>query len=354
MIKAKVLIVDDDQALLDSVVFMLKRAGYEVSAAASGIEALQLIENDFYDTIISDIKMPGISGLELIEAIKLAGVEIPVILMTAFVEVRTTIEAIRKNAFDFIIKPYEPQDLISAVEKAVRFNHLVNMEKNYKINLESMVEQRTKELSDALADNTILLKEVHHRVRNNLQIISSLLSLQSETITDKNVLSILITSQQRIRSIALIYEKLHQSTEMSKLDFAEYIEELSSEILHFYSVFNRCKVKLELNIGVNMLDVDIAVTCALVISELVSNSIRHAFAIGHNGTIWISFNKNAEDQLELIVADNGIGLPDDMDTKRHTSLGITLVHDLITRKLKGSLEIDRTNGTAFKMLFHIP
>ncbi|MCG6551049.1 MAG: response regulator [Candidatus Magnetominusculus sp. LBB02] len=150
MIKAKLLVVDDDSALLKSVVFLLKREGYEVSAATRGVEALEILKNDSFDTILSDINMPGISGIELIELIKSSGVETPVILMTAFVEIKTAIEAIRKNAFDFIIKPYDAKDLISAVEKAVRFNHLLNVEKNYKANLEATVEKRTKQLREAL------------------------------------------------------------------------------------------------------------------------------------------------------------------------------------------------------------
>ncbi|MCG6551046.1 MAG: response regulator [Candidatus Magnetominusculus sp. LBB02] len=351
MVKAKILVVDDDRTLLDSVVFILKREGCEVSAAASGMEALELLKNDSYDTVLSDINMPGMSGLELIEAIKLAGVEIPVILMTAFVEIRTTIEAIRKNAFDFIIKPYEPHALILAVEKAVRFNQLVNMEKNYKITLESMVQQRTKELSDALADNKILLKEVHHRVRNNLQVISSLLNLQAETITDKDVQTILMASQMRIKSIAHIYKILYQSDDISKLDFEQYIEELSSDILDSYSIFHNGNVNLGLDICVKMIDVDIAVPCALIVCELVSNSLKYAFSIDQGGHIWISFVKRADDKLELTVGDNGIGLPDDTELKKCNSLGIKLVYDLTTVQLKGSVEIDRTNGTTFKMLF---
>ncbi|MBF0487598.1 MAG: response regulator [Nitrospirae bacterium] len=351
MINAKILVVDDDRALLDSVAFMLKREGYEVSGAASGTAALEILKTDCFDVVLSDIKMPGMSGLGLITAIKAAGIETQVILMTAFVDVTTTIEAIRKNAFDFIIKPYNPQDLLLAVEKAVRFNHLVNMEKNYKINLEATVEERTKQLSEAFMDKILLQKEVHHRVRNNLQIISSLLSLHSATITDENMLGILMTIQLRIRSMALIHEQLYQSADISKLDFAQYIEKLTSELLQSCSIYHIGSVNLGLDIGVKMLDVDITVPCALVVCELVSNSLKHAFSGGGDGRIWISLVRNAENKLELIVRDNGIGLPDDIELKRRNSLGINLVCDLIKIQLKGSVEIDRTNGTTFKMLF---
>ncbi|MBF0607139.1 MAG: response regulator [Magnetococcales bacterium] len=150
MSKAGLLIVDDDRALLNSLVIILEEEGYDISSASSGQEALDMLRRDSYDVVVADIKMPGMSGLELIEAIKSVGIETPVILMTAFVEVKTTIEAIRKNVFDFIIKPYAPEDLILAVEKAVRFNELIKLEKDYKRSLEFKVKQRTKELGDAL------------------------------------------------------------------------------------------------------------------------------------------------------------------------------------------------------------
>ncbi|MBF0317715.1 MAG: response regulator [Nitrospirae bacterium] len=160
MNNAKLLVVDDDRTLLSSVVMILEEEGYEVSSASNGKEALEVLKRDGHDVVVTDIKMPGMSGLELIEAIKSTGIETPVILMTAFVEIKTTIEAIRKNAFDFIIKPYDPDDLILTVEKAVRFNHLVKMEKDYKCRLEATVEQRTRELNNAL----IMVKDLNNEL----------------------------------------------------------------------------------------------------------------------------------------------------------------------------------------------
>ncbi|MBF0591314.1 MAG: response regulator [Nitrospirae bacterium] len=164
MNKAKLLVVDDDRDLLDSVVMILEEEGYEVTAASGGKEALERLRLGSYDVVMSDIKMPGISGLELIQEIKAAGIETPIILMTAFVEVKTTIEAIRRNAFDFIIKPYDPQDLILAVEKAVRFNRLTMMEKDYRSSLEVTVEQRTRELNNAL----IIVKDLNNELLRRL------------------------------------------------------------------------------------------------------------------------------------------------------------------------------------------
>ncbi|MBF0345421.1 MAG: response regulator [Nitrospirae bacterium] len=150
MKNAKVLVIDDDAILLDSVVLILQEEGYEVTASSSGRDALEILRHDSFDAIISDVKMPGMSGIELLGEINSAGIQTPILLMTAFVEIKMTIEAVRKKAFDFIIKPCEPDDLILTVEKAVQFSHLLKMEKDYKISLETTVERRTKELSEAL------------------------------------------------------------------------------------------------------------------------------------------------------------------------------------------------------------
>ncbi|MBF0538101.1 MAG: GAF domain-containing protein [Nitrospirae bacterium] len=254
----------------------------------------------------------------------------------------------------------------------------------YADHLEELVQERTKELSaaneqltleiqrrqlveqeitEALRDKTMLLKEIHHRVKNNLQIISSLLSLQAETITDRKLLGIFQDSLNRIRSMALIHEHLYRSTDMSRLDFSEYIEDVTRDILLSYGNYYSGAPKLTLNITVDYLDTDIAIPCGLVICELVSNSMKYAFVpsdynerIRNNktGEISISFSRTTEDTFELIVSDNGVGLPQDVDYKDTKSLGLMLVRDLITRKLKGSVEIDITHGTTFKMLWSRP
>ncbi|MBF0609080.1 MAG: histidine kinase dimerization/phosphoacceptor domain -containing protein [Candidatus Magnetobacterium sp. LHC-1] len=243
---------------------------------------------------------------------------------------------------------------------------IANEQLTQEINRREMIEQ---EITTALKDKTMLLKEIHHRVKNNLQIISSLLSLQAESITDKKLLGIFQDSLNRIKSMALIHEHLYKSTDMSKLDFSEYIEDMTRDILFSYGNYTSGIPQLRLNITVDYLDTDIAIPCGLVICELVSNSMKYAFTNNQKGEISISFSRNIEQPatvknqeysgverrtegvFELVVSDNGVGLPENVDGKGARSLGLMLVRDLITRKLKGSIEIDKTNGTTFKMVW---
>jgi len=145
-----VLVVDDDMYVLESVVALLSQFGYAVIPCRNGEEALQKIQSTEFDAILTDIKMPIMSGIELLEIIHNLNPDIPVILMTAYAELDIAVEAIKKGAFDFIIKPYKPTYLLHSIEKGVKYNRLIQMEKNYKFMLKDMVEMKTRELADAL------------------------------------------------------------------------------------------------------------------------------------------------------------------------------------------------------------
>ncbi|MBF0342629.1 MAG: GAF domain-containing protein [Nitrospirae bacterium] len=212
-------------------------------------------------------------------------------------------------------------------------------------------EQVERDIMASLKDKEILLKEIHHRVKNNLQIISSLLSLQSETITDMKLHGIFQDSLNRIRSMALIHEHLYKSADMSKLDFSEYIESMAGELIASYGAYSDTIPMLRLDIKVDYLDTDIAIPCGLIICELISNSMKYAFPGSRRGEICIALSLNTDGTFMLIVGDNGVGLPEDFDFKSTKSLGLMLVRDLITRKLRGSMEIDRNSGATFKMLW---
>ncbi|MBF0317445.1 MAG: response regulator [Nitrospirae bacterium] len=354
-----VLFVEDDENLSRIMSNILSKHFDNVTCVLNGQEGLDQYKLAKHDIVITDIRMPIMNGIEMTRQIKEINNEQIVIVTSAYNDSQYLTDLIEINVNHFILKPVDTNKLFEvlymACKRIVNDRHLEQWHKS----LEEAVRQRTLQLSEAnellsasLMDKAVLLKEVHHRVKNNLQIISSLLSLQAETISDKNLLSIFMDSQQRIRSMALIHEKLYQSADMSKLDFAQYIEELTTELLQSYRVYHSStNVQLELDISIKMLDVDVVVPCALVVCELVSNSLKYAFSNTHEGCIRISFTTTEDNKFELTVGDNGIGLPENLDIKKLSSLGMQLVCDLITRKLKGSIDIDRTKGTTFKMLF---
>jgi PAS domain S-box-containing protein len=227
------------------------------------------------------------------------------------------------------------------------------VDKNERLQVElsrrNLIEDR---MGTNLKDLNMLLKEVHHRVKNNLQIISSLISLQSETINDKYLLNIFKDTQTRIRAMALIHDKLYKSTNMSRLNFSEYIQDLMAELYATYENYIST-VALKVDIDPDLdIDIDIAIPCGLIINELITNSIKYAFPDDRDGIIKVSFSREEDGKYAFSVGDNGVGYPADTDFRTSKSLGLQLVNDLITRKLKGTIDIDTVNGTKYRMEFY--
>lgn len=204
-------------------------------------------------------------------------------------------------------------------------------------------------LRSALAEKEVLLKEVHHRVKNNLQIVSSLLQLQCHTIKDPEVIKIFRESQNRIESISLIHKNLYTSTNIGQIDIGEYIHNLATSLLISYQIVPGT-IALETDIDSVSLNIDQAIACGLVINELISNALKHAFPNQQAGTIHITL-RNLNNIIEMTIQDNGIGLPDNLDWRNTGSLGLSLVYDLVTEQLEGEITLERDRGTVFKIQF---
>jgi two-component sensor histidine kinase len=202
----------------------------------------------------------------------------------------------------------------------------------------------------SLEEKEILLSEVHHRVKNNLQIISSLLGLQCSVIHDQKVVNTLRDSQARIRSMALIHEQLYRSGNLAAIDFSDYVQGLVSELLRANTDV-AARVVINVSVDQLLLPVGMALSCGLIINELVTNSLKHAFSSEAHGDISIDFHGGESDWFTLIVSDNGRGLPRDFDYRRTTSLGLQLVVNLAEVQLRGTVEVLPGNGTTFKIRF---
>ena len=209
--------------------------------------------------------------------------------------------------------------------------------------------QAEEQIRASLREKEVLLKEIHHRVKNNLQVISSLLYLQSKKIKDKQTFEILQDSQNRVRSMALVHERLYQSKDLARVDFAEYARNLASYIFRSHGV-NANVIKLKIKVDDVFLGIDMAVPCGLILNELVSNSLKHAFPGGREGEIRIELRSDDDGQFTLMVSDNGVGIPKDLDFRNTESLGLQLV-DTLVNQLEGTIELDRSGGTAFEITF---
>jgi PAS domain S-box-containing protein len=202
----------------------------------------------------------------------------------------------------------------------------------------------------SLKEKEVLLKEIHHRVKNNLQIISSLLNLQSTYITDGQALGMFKESQNRVRSMALIHEKLYQSKDIARIDFAEYIRNLTGNLVRSYG-FSPVMVKLIIDADHISLGVDTAIPCGLIINELVTNSLKYAFPDGRNGEIRITLKQdNGDGRYWLSISDDGRGLPESIELRKTSTLGLQLVTTLVDQ-LNGTIEVKRENGTEFIIRF---
>jgi PAS domain S-box-containing protein len=201
----------------------------------------------------------------------------------------------------------------------------------------------------SLREKDFLLKEIHHRVKNNLQVISSLLSLQSGYIRDGEILELFRESQNRVRSMALIHEKLYQSQDLGQIDFGEYVLNLVSMLFHSYRTHSG-SVKLETRIDPVFLNIDTAIPVGLLINELVSNSLKYAFPAGRSGTIFIELRAEANQQFTLCFRDDGIGVPEEFDLDKTGTLGLRLVK-ILTSQIGGELAFHRNGGTQFVITF---
>ncbi|MBH8564413.1 PAS domain S-box protein [Nostoc sp. CENA67] len=214
-----------------------------------------------------------------------------------------------------------------------------------------LVERQKAEINlrSALAEKEVLLKEIHHRVKNNLQIVSSLLQLQSQTLKDPEVIRVFRDSQNRIDSISLIHKNLYTSPNIGHLDVADYIENLATSLLISYQIVAG-QIGLETNIDIVHLNVDQAIACGLIINELISNALKHAFPQQQTGQIMINL-RNLGNSIEMIIQDDGVGFPDNLDLSNTDSLGLSLVYDLVTEQLEGSITLESNQGTVFKIQF---
>jgi PAS domain S-box-containing protein len=203
------------------------------------------------------------------------------------------------------------------------------------------------EIMKSLSEKEAMLKEIHHRVKNNMQIISSLLSLQCRYIKDKEAFNVFKESQNRVKSMALVHEKLYQSEGLAEIDFTKYIKNLVRELFRSYGV-NKTIIDLNIDAEKIFLDIDTAIPCGLIINELVSNSLKYAFD-GRKGEIYINLY-SFEDKISLIMGDNGKGLPDNFDLENAETLGLRLVKTLVDQ-LNGTLELIINEGVEFKIIF---
>jgi two-component sensor histidine kinase/CheY-like chemotaxis protein len=313
---------------------------WEESTAARGLETCRRVAPD---CVLLDFKLPDMTGLEFLAQVRspdAAGLPaFAVVMLTRLADEQIGVDALRNGAQDYLVKDrITPERLLAAVAQA-----------NEKIGLLRTLQAERDRLAESLAEKEILIREVHHRVKNNLQVIASLLRLQAASFPDQALAGALRESQNRVESMALVHEQLYQTSDLREVDLAQHASLLAGNLFRAYGEPERIVLKIELE--KLPLGVDRAIPASLILNELVSNAMKHGFPNGRGGSITLRGRRRAE-RIELAVLDDGVGVPESVGLRKPKSLGLEIVN-ILTRQLKGHFELDRGNGTAFRISFPI-
>ncbi|EDX84679.1 Histidine kinase family [Synechococcus sp. PCC 7335] len=341
-----VLVVDDETTIRLLLRVAMQKEGFRVIEASNGVECLSLFEQERPDIVLLDAVMPEMDGFRCCAALRETSQKIipkseqkgatPILMITSLDDSQSVEQAFAVGASDYVTKPIH----WALLRQRVR-------------GLRDSIKRRQAEaqIKKSLREKEALLKEVHHRVKNNLQIISSLLSLQSNAVEDENILELFQDSQNRVRLMAMIHEKLYQSNDFGTIELSGYIRDLSSHLLRSYRI-DQTKFCLEIDIERIYLEIDTAVSCGLIINELITNSLKYAFPPDRApcplGQINIAAKLTDSNHFSICYQDNGIGLPDDLDIENTKSLGLQLVTSL-TEQLGGLLDINNHQPTEFRL-----
>jgi two-component sensor histidine kinase len=302
------------------------------------------LKNNKYDLILADYSLPDFDGMSALKYAYENYPHIPFIFVSGTLGEERAIDSLKKGATDYVVKQ-RLKSLGPAIFRAIEEVR----EKTRRAKAEEKVHA-------SLAEKEILLKEIHHRVKNNLQIIISLLNLQLRKIKDEDIRNLIRSSQNRVKSMAIIHEILYKSEDLGKLVFSEYVNSLIKQLLISYGV-SQSQLNIDIKVDKINLDMNTAIPCGLIINEVVSNSLKYAFDFNKKNKtgseerrISIELHPISKKKFELKLSDNGQGIPVDFDMENSTSLGLHLVKSL-TEQINGQLEIDRDNGTHYKITF---
>ncbi|HQV00594.1 MAG TPA: histidine kinase dimerization/phosphoacceptor domain -containing protein, partial [Bacteroidia bacterium] len=320
----------------------------KISLVASETSNAVLIFNSDLILEYANAGFTKMTGYQIDEFVKLRGNSIYKI--TYFEKIENLItEALRDRKsmqYESMITRKDGSKIWSATTLTPIFNSSGNLKNIVLIDTDiDSIKQIEQQLMQSFEERGLLLKEIHHRVKNNLQIIISLFNLQSNFIDDAVALKALREGQNRIKSMALVHERFYQSEGLSKIDFDVYIHRLAETLFGSYNISSE-KIKLNIEAEKISLDIDTAIPCGLILNELINNSIKHAFNENQQGEIIVQFYSLNEQTCRLVIGDNGKGMDADFDFENAETLGMQLITAL-TQQIDGKLNIEHTNGLKF-------
>ena len=340
----KIVMIDDSAADRKLCRLLLEEAHgpdlvfFEEAAAGPGLARCRAV---LPDCILLDYKLPDMTGLEFLSRLRddsSMGAGIAVVMLTGMASEQVAVEAMKAGAQDYLLKDrITAEGLGLAIQKATQ-----------KVGLMRALAEERDLLKRSLAEKEVLLQEVHHRVKNNLQVIASLLRLQGDTVDNPVLTDALRVSQLRVESMAFIHEQLYESGNLREVNFAKHASLLLNNLFHAYGV-EPARITSSVAMVPLVLGVDQAIPLGLILNELVSNALKHAFPQGRSGSIVVEGGP-AGGRVHLAVRDDGAGLPEGFQVEQSRSLGLRIVQ-ILTRQLKGTLDFERSGGTTFRVSF---
>lgn len=360
MKKPEILIVEDEAVIAMGLQESLKTLGYKSTLlAATGEDALAMAVEHRPDLALMDIVLQGdMDGIETAEEIK-RRCGIPVVYLTAYADEKIIERAKVTVPYGYLVKPVEERDLSIAVELAL-YRHRADRELEEKrkrdlVRLEQLVDERTSELRRALEEKDSYLHEIHHRVKNNMQVVSSLINIQIRKLDNEEAASKLKDIQNRLMALAFIHEQLYKSKKLTRIRLDRYIRSLASTLYGSYGISSD-KILLTLDIDEEEAGIDTVIPLSLVVNELISNALKYAFPGGRDGEIRVGLHGETDEkanrkEYRLTVSDNGVGLPETVDMTSPETVSLTLVKELVEGQLEGVVELKRNEGTEFIITF---
>jgi two-component sensor histidine kinase len=326
----------EDDAELVRAVLSHEDSGFDTLRVETREAFRDALDRDDWDIILADYSLPFYDGLSALKMAVEKRPYIPFIFVTGSLGEDRAVEILKNGATDYVPK-HRLDRLGLAITRARRESEIAQAQR-----------EAERQLKESLREKVVLLQEVHHRVKNNLQVISGLLNMQAAAVNDSRLSSAFEECQKRILSMSLIHEMLDGSGSLASIDFAEYAPLLAGKLSDSYGS-DPARIHLAFDLEPIQLEIGQAIPCGLILNELLSNAFKHAFPNGHKGEINVSMRKH-ERRIELAIEDTGVGLPEKRTPGEGRSLGMTIV-GILTRQLSGSMEITSNHGSHFVLRF---
>jgi two-component sensor histidine kinase len=346
----RILTIEDERIVRENIAAYLEDSGFLVTQAENGRVGLEAFHRDRPDLVLVDLRMPEVNGLKVLAEVTGSSPETPIIVVSGTGLLQDAVDALKSGAWDYVIKPIQDlQVLEHSVRRALERANLIRENRKYREHLEEEVEKRTSELRATLEEKELLLQEVHHRVRNNMQIIASLLKLQSGYIKDGDDMEMFRETLNRIKSMAIVHDMFYRSQDFANIRLDSYIRGIENILFRSYGV-DPDRIRLITEIADVSLGIDTAIPCGLIINELLSNSLKHAFPEGEKGEIRVTLNEMDDGKYELLVSDDGTGIKGGFDIAESETLGLQLVNSLVGQ-LRAEVDMNTIRGVEVRVRF---